>query len=72
MKRFLLDLLKPGSAVSTMRFMSLICCIAAIAIAIIGLYRNNPDYGGLSLLVSVFLGAAFTGKVVQKSIESKS
>lgn len=72
MRRFFLDLLKPGSAVSMLRFMSLICCVTAITIAIIGIYHSNTDYGGLSLLCGTFLTAAFTGKIVQKSIESKS
>lgn len=72
MKKLFLDLLSSSSGVSMMRFMSLICCLAAIAIAIIGLRRPTVDYSGLSLLCGAFLGAAFTGKILQKNIESKS
>lgn len=54
-----------------MRVMSLICCLAAIAIAVLGLYKpGNTDYSGLSLLCGSFLGAAFGGKVYQKRIET--
>ena len=52
-----------------MRVMSFLCCIAAIAIAIIGLNKPIVDYSGVSLLVSSFLTAAFGGKIMQKRIE---
>ena len=64
--------MKSGSGVSMMRFMSIICCLAAIVIAIIGLNKPVIDYSGLSLLCGTFLGAAFGGKIAQKNIESKA
>lgn len=55
-----------------MRVMSAMCCIAAIIIAIVGVEKPVVDYSGLTLLCGTFLGVAFTGKVVQKSIENQS
>ena len=52
-----------------MRLMSLLSCLAAIGIAVIGLYRPQPDYSGLAVLSAAFLSAAFGGKVMQKRIE---
>ena len=69
--KFLRDLLSDSGRVSMMRLMSLLCCLAAIAIAIIGLNRPTPDYSGLSLLCGAFLSAAMGGKIAQKSIEAK-
>ena len=60
-----------NGSVSMMRLMSLMCCIAAIVIAFVGLSKALPDYSGLSLLCSAFLTAAFGGKIAQKSIETK-
>ncbi len=71
MKQFILDLFNEKSTVSSIRVMSIMCVIAAIVIAVMGLEKASPDYSGLSLLVSTFLGAAFVGKVSQKSIEAK-
>lgn len=68
----LLNLLTAKSGVSMMRFMSLICCLSAIGIAIVGLNKPVVDYSGLALLCGTFLGVAFGGKIAQKNIESKS
>jgi hypothetical protein len=69
--RFLKDLLSESSRASMMRFMSLVCCLAAISIAILGINKPTIDYSGLSLLCGAFLSAAFGGKIMQKSIEAK-
>lgn len=69
MKYILKALLSESSSVSSMRVMSLLCCMAGISIALIGLLKANPDYVGLSALCGTFLGIAFTGKAVQKQVE---
>lgn len=71
MKQFGLNLLKSGSGVSMMRFMSLICCLAAIGIAFMGMRKPTIDYSGLTMLCSAFLSAAFAGKILQKKVEVK-
>jgi len=72
MKSFLKGLFSESSSVSMMRVMSILCCLAAVLIAILGLYRPNPDYEGLAMLVAAFLAPAFTGKCWQKKIETSS
>lgn len=67
---FIKQLFSDGGSVSMMRVMSIICCIASIILAIIGLNRTPIDYSGLSLLCGAFLSAAFGGKIMQKRIEA--
>jgi uncharacterized membrane protein len=70
MKQFLRDLFSENGNISMMRVMSLLALSAGIAIAVIALSKPIAvDYSGVSMLVSVFLGAAFGGKVMQKRIE---
>lgn len=69
MKDMLKALFSDSGNISMMRVLSLLSCIAAIAIAIIGLNKQPIDYSGLSFLCGTFLGAAFTGKIMQKRIE---
>lgn len=69
MSDFLKALFSENGSVSMMRVMSIICCIAAVAIAFVGLNKAVIDYSGISLLCSTFLGAAMGGKVLQKRIE---
>jgi hypothetical protein len=69
MKQILKELFSESKSVSMMRVMSLLCCLAAIGIAIVGMCKAVPDYSGITMLVSAFLAAGFTGKVVQKNIE---
>lgn len=64
MKNLLLSLLSESSDLSMMRAMSLICVVAALVVAIAGLY-SNKDLGQVALLVSAFLVPAFGGKVIQ-------
>jgi uncharacterized membrane protein YiaA len=69
MVQFLRELFNEGGTVSMMRLMSILALLAGIAVAIIGLNKPVVDYSGISLVVSVFLSAAFGGKVLQKRIE---
>lgn len=69
MKQWLSRLFSESSGVSMMRVMSFICCLAAVAIAIVGLNKAPVDYSGLSLLCSSFLAGAFGGKLSQKKLE---
>jgi hypothetical protein len=69
MKQFLMDLFSENGAISMMRVMSLIALLIGGALAFVGLSKLPVDYSGISILVSVFLSAAFGGKVLQKRIE---
>lgn len=69
---FLKALFNENSSVSSVRVMSIVCCITAIILAFVGINKTPIDYSGLSLLCGTFLGAAFTGKIVQKRIEVDS
>lgn len=68
---FLAALFSEKSTVSSIRVMCMISLLTAVGIGIVGICKKDPDYSGLSLLVSTFLSAAFVGKVSQKSIEVK-
>lgn len=63
-----LKLLLNGNDISTMRLMSLLSLLSGIGIAIFGLVKGS-NLGELSILVGVFVGAAFTGKTVQAFAE---
>lgn len=54
---------------SSIRVMAMICVIASVVIAIVGLNRVVVDYSGLALLCSTFLGAGLGSKVYQKRTE---
>jgi hypothetical protein len=69
MKEFLKQLFSESGGVSAMRVMAMMCCIAAVVIAIMGLSKPVIDYSGLSLICSTFLGAAMGGKLLQKRVE---
>lgn len=71
MKKFFMDLLDENSTISSMRFMSITSLFIGGIIAAVGVYRAT-DFTGIGLLVSIFVGAAFTGKVLQKNAEIKS
>lgn len=62
-------LFSENGTVSAMRVMAMLCCVAAIVIAIMGLSKPVVDYSGLSLLCSSFLSAAMGGKLLQKRVE---
>ena len=67
--RFLRELFSENSTISSMRVMCMIALLSAVGIAIAGIMRPTVDYSGLTMLVTAFLGAAMTGKLVQKNIE---
>lgn len=69
MRDFFSKLFSENGGVSAMRVMAMLCCIAAIVIAIIGLSHSPVDYSGLSLLCGAFLSAAMGGKLLQKKVE---
>lgn len=66
--KFIRDLLSESGSISTVRVMSLASLIVGSSIAIYGVIQGK-DLGGVTELVSVFIGAAFAGKVGQKFIE---
>ncbi len=68
--KFLRQLISENSSLSSLRAMSLGCCLFACILAVYGVYKGI-DLTGLSELCGVFLAAAFTGKVAQKHIEMK-
>jgi hypothetical protein len=70
MDRWFKQLFSESSGVSMMRVMSFISLMAGCALAFVCIGKSPIDYSGISLLVSVFLSAAFGGKVMQKRIES--
>lgn len=63
-------LLDPKSDVSSMRAMGFIALIAAIIIAVIGLFKG-VDLNNLGILCGVFVGPAFLGKAAQHFSESR-
>lgn len=68
MKKLLMQLLSDQGHMSMTRFLSLICVLAALLISGICLYMGqSPDT--VVGLVSVFLGSAFGGKVLQSFAE---
>lgn len=70
MKNFIMQLFNETGTVSMMRMLSLICVLTASAIALYCIYMNR-DMNAASILCGIFLGAAFTGKAVQKISEVK-
>jgi hypothetical protein len=60
MKKFFRELLSDNGNISSMRFMALLCVLAAITMALSG----KPDYEPL-------LYAAFGGKFLQSTVERK-
>jgi hypothetical protein len=71
MRQFIADLFSENNSVSMMRLMSLVSLLMGCAIAVYGLSKSPVDYSGISLLVSVFITAAFGGKIAQKMQETR-
>ena len=65
------ELLDERSTISTMRLMSLISMTWACVLSGYGVYAGK-DLMSLCALVSVFITAAFGGKITQKFIEKRS
>lgn len=70
MKNWFKALFSDSGNVSMTRFLSFLCVLAALLIALVSVVRDS-DLNAASILCGVFLTAGFTGKVVQRSIESK-
>lgn len=62
------ELLSEKSDLSVMRAMSLVAMLAAVVIAIVGLYSDKP-LADVAILVSAFLVPAFGGKALQRRFE---
>lgn len=71
MKCPLKALLSESSSVSTMRLMSIAALLVGSAIALYGVYMGK-DLGGVAQISGVFIGAAFSGKAIQKFAETKA
>jgi hypothetical protein len=67
---FLREVFSEKSTISSLRIMSMIALLMSGYIAVRGL-ETHSDLSGLAMLCGVFLGAAFGGKVAQKSVEVK-
>ncbi len=69
MKEWIAKLLSSEGSVSAMRFMCLMCTITACIIGIVAVWRNS-NMEMAAMLVSPFLTAGMTGKLLQKKVES--
>jgi len=68
MKQFFKELLSDAGSTSMTRFLSLVCVFSAVSISLTVVYKGQPLDSAVGL-VSVFLAAAFGGKVAQKFAE---
>lgn len=62
------EILSSDSPVSSMRLMAIISLLCGCFLGAFGLYMGR-DLLGLAALCSVFVTAAFGGKVIQKTME---
>lgn len=67
---YLKSMLSEGSDVSAMRIMAMIALLTGVGIAFDGMH-SGKDLSQTAVLASVFVGAAFAGKVTQKAFEQK-
>ena len=73
MKEFLKSMFSEGSDVSDMRVMAMIALFAGIAVAFYGMVKYPPEQlPNVTVLASMFVGVAFTGKVTQKFAETNN
>lgn len=68
--KLLREILSESGDISCMRFLSILSLICGMSIAIYGIAKDKDLYA-VSMLVSIFVGAAFTGKVAQSHVEKK-
>jgi len=68
MRWFIKELLSENGLISTTRLMSILSILIGAVIALYGVYMGK-DLGGIAQVCAVFVGSAFTGKVVQKYME---
>lgn len=64
----LMGLLSEDSKISSLRFMSILCVLAAVGVACYGI-SHSKDLLGIAAVVTAFLGPAFTAKVLSKPVE---
>lgn len=67
---FLFKLFSEKNEVSCMRVMSMLSLLVGSAVAFYSQYKNC-DLGAATPVISIFVGAAFGGKVWQKYAENK-
>lgn len=60
------DLFSESSDVSMTRFLSFLCVVSAVLIAVVGVIRSQDVTG----IVATFLGAGLTAKVTQRFAEA--
>lgn len=70
MKNVILELLSPKGQLSSLRALSFISLALGGYIGVTGIH-SDKNLADVAILVSVFVGAAFGGKVMQKREESK-
>ena len=69
MKTWLSQLFSESGGVSMVRLLSLICTVAAVIIAIVGMYTDKHTLEAVAILCGTFLTAGIGGKVAQKIVE---
>lgn len=70
MKNWLKELFSEQGSVSMTRFLSLVCVVTAVILSVYGLAKDK-NIDSLVGIVSVFLGAGLSSKVIQKFAENK-
>jgi hypothetical protein len=70
MKNWLNELFSEKGSVSMTRFLSLVCVFTAVILSVYGLAKDK-NIDSLVGIVSVFLGAGLSSKVIQKFAENK-
>lgn len=68
--KYLKALISDNGNVSMTRFLSLVCVVSAVLIALAGLTIGKWSPEALAVLCGTFLGAGLGAKVYQRSIES--
>lgn len=62
------EVLSEQGSISCMRVLSCVSLLVGSGIAIYGI-THSKDLSGVTMLVSVFVGSAFGGKILQKKDE---
>lgn len=71
LKEWFDQLFSEKGSVSMMRLMSLMCTLTACIIGIVAAWRNS-NLEMAAMLVSPFLTAGVTGKLLQKKVENET
>lgn len=67
---FIEKALSEGTEVSCMRIMSLISLFVSAVLAFYTIFKGGSDIASSTPIISVFVGAAFGGKLAQKHFET--